>query len=235
MILIKIFLIVFCAVFVYHFATRKFLNPFRLYMVFGKKGSGKSTFLVRQAIRYKKRGWTVYTNMRDMHVSGIRYFDEKNLGDFIPDPKSVILIDEAGTIWDARSYKTFKESTRDYFKYQRHYHNVVYLASQTFDVDKKLRDLTDHMYLTVNVARIFSLAKKIHKKVALVEASAEGESRIAENLAFRPFWEWKYTYIPKYSKYFDSFNLPNSKPLPYTVCPDESSHDQDKDVNTLTI
>lgn len=28
---------------IFNFATRKYLNPYKLYLVFGKKGSGKST------------------------------------------------------------------------------------------------------------------------------------------------------------------------------------------------
>ena len=33
----------------FSFATRKYLNPYKLYLVFGKKGSGKSTYLVKLA------------------------------------------------------------------------------------------------------------------------------------------------------------------------------------------
>lgn len=37
---------------IFDLATRKYLNPYRLYLVFGKKGSGKSTYLVKVAKRY---------------------------------------------------------------------------------------------------------------------------------------------------------------------------------------
>ena len=49
----------------YSIGVRKYKNPYKLFMVFGKKGSGKSAFLVRQAIKYQKKGYIVYTNMSD--------------------------------------------------------------------------------------------------------------------------------------------------------------------------
>ena len=197
--------------------TRRWVNPWKLYLVFGKKGSGKSTFLTRIALKYIKKGFTVYTNMDDLILEGVRHFNVDDLGDFVPEADSLMLIDEVGMIWDNRNFKNFKTSTRDFFKLQRHYHVLVYLASQTFDVDKKIRDLTDGMYLCVNVFNVFSVAKKIYRKVVLTEAAGDQESRISENLKFAPFWNWQVTFIPKYSKYFNSFTVPDLPKLRYRV------------------
>ncbi len=42
--------VVFPACFIgYHLATRKYLNPYKLIFIFGKKGSGKSTLLTKYA------------------------------------------------------------------------------------------------------------------------------------------------------------------------------------------
>lgn len=38
-------------------------NPYKLYMVFGKKGSGKTTLMTKLAIQYQKKGWNVYWNV----------------------------------------------------------------------------------------------------------------------------------------------------------------------------
>lgn len=123
------------------------------------------------------------------------------------------IIDEVGIIWDNRGFKNFPSEVRDYFKLQRHYKHVVILASQTFDVDKKIRDLADEMYLVEKKFRIFSYAKKILRKTVLVEATGESPSKIDENLEFDSLllcWAGsrKFTYIPKYTKYFDSFKTP---------------------------
>ena len=202
--------------------TKKWMNPYRLYLVFGKKGSGKSTYLVKLAIKYQKKGFIVYTNMPDMMVNGVRYFDIDNLGEFVPIAHSLLLVDEVGMIWDNRNFKNFKPSVRDFFKLQRHYKVITYLASQTFDIDKKLRDLTDGMILNVNVLNVFSIGKTIKRKITLTESTSEAESRIAEDLKFTPFWNWKYTYIPKWSKYFNSYEAPALPELPFKeiVCAD---------------
>lgn len=197
--------------------TRKFRNPWKLYMVFGKKGSGKSTYLVKTALKYMQRGFVVYTNMTDLMIAGVRLIDINDLGDFVPVSNSLLLVDEVGMIWDNRNFKSFKPSVRDFFKLQRHYKVLVYLASQTFDIDKKLRDLTDAMYLHVNLFGVLSIGKRIFKSITLTESTSEAESRIAENLKFAPVWNWSFTWIPKYRKYFDSFSLPDMPEIEYSV------------------
>lgn len=200
---------------VYPIATKKFRNPYKLYMVFGKKGSGKSTFLVKQAMRYMRKGYTVYTNMDDLCLENVRIIDAMDIGDFVPVENSLLLLDEVGMIYDNRDFKKFKPQTRDFYKLQRHYKVVVYLASQTYDIDKKLRDLTDSMFLVTNFLTVFSLVRPISKKVALTQATSEGESRIAENLKFQFITNWKITYIPRYIKYFQSFKAPALPEIDY--------------------
>ena len=209
------FLIVFHLL--WYFTTLNYLNPYKLYLVFGKKGSGKSTYLVKLARKHLKKGWIVYTNMEELFMPGVRHFEIKHLGDFVPEAHSLLLLDEVGMIWDNRDYKTFKPQVRDFFKLQRHYHVKVYMASQTFDVDKKLRDLCDGMYLHSNFARVFTLGKRITRKVVITESTSEAESRISEDLKICPFWEWTLTYIPRWAKFFDSHAIPDKPHLRYST------------------
>lgn len=188
--------------------TRKYVNPYRLHFLFGKKGSGKSTYMVKMMVKYLKKGWHVYTDMNDVNIPGIRVINGDDLGKFIPEPNSVVFLDEAGIRFDSRNFKNFPAELRDFFKLQRKYRCIVYMNSQSFDVDKKIRDLTDYMYLQVNLFRIFSIGKRIDRKVALVESTAQGDSRIAEDLKFSPFYYWTFTLIPKYAPYFESFEAP---------------------------
>lgn len=205
----------FFLIFVLGLVTRRYRNRYKLYMVFGKKGSGKSTFLVKTAIRYMSRGYLVYSNMLDLKIDGIRYIDPSDIGDFVPCSDSLLILDEVGMIWDNRNFKSFRDVTRDFFKLQRHYKVICYLASQTWDIDKKLRDLTDAMYLHVCLFNVFSIGKRIVRRIVLTESTSEAESRISDNLKFAPIWNWTFTYIPRYSKYFDSFNVPKLPELPY--------------------
>ena len=112
-----------------------------------------------------------------------------------------------------------------FFRFQRKYKIRCYLFSQSFDIDKKIRDLVDEMFLMQNVFRVFSYGKRILKKITLTQAQSDRPSTIAENLKFDSFlFFWCgsrfFTFIPKYSKWFTSFNppeLPRKEGLPLCI------------------
>lgn len=62
MILLKIITFIFAFGLIYHFATLKWLNPYKLLFFFGKKGHGKSTLLTKDAYQAFKKGRKVYSN-----------------------------------------------------------------------------------------------------------------------------------------------------------------------------
>lgn len=210
-----VFILIF--VFVFRFLTRKYRNPYKLYLIFGKKGSGKSSYLVKLAKRYQKKKYIVYTNMEDITLPDVRIIHPEDIGEFVPESNSLLLLDEVGILYDNRNYRQFKPETRDFYKYQRHYKVVCYMASQTYDVDVKIRNLVDGMFLVQNFFTVFSLIRPIKKTITLTEATSEGESRIAENLKFRSIFDWQLMYIPKYGKYFESFIAPEKPKLEYKL------------------
>lgn len=191
------------AYFTYHYR-----NPYKLIMVFGKKGSGKTTFLAKKSYQYLKKGRPVYTTE---YIPGTIHFDVEKIGYITFPENAVLMIDEVGMIWDNRNFKTFKPEVRDYFKYQRHEKHTVYLFSQTFDVDVKLRNLTDAMYLCTCHFGWLSIARKIKRSIVLVQPMGDSESRIADNLEFEP-WLWSlfgagtiiFTFIPRWTCLFNS-------------------------------
>lgn len=195
--------------------SKRYNNPYKLYFLFGKKGAGKSLYMVKLMLRYLKHGWTVYTDIDNVNIPGIRVFSALDLKDFAPEPKSVLFIDEAGILFDNRNFKNFDAGLRDFFKLQRKYKCRVYLNSQSFDIDKKIRDVTDCMGLVVSIGNVFSIYRPIQRSITLTEPSAEAESRIADRLKFEHIWHWKFTYLPKYFKYFDSFAAPERPALPF--------------------
>ena len=102
------------------------------------------------------------------------------------------------------------------YKLQRKYKCRVFLNSQSFDIDKKIRDVTDQMGLMVSIGNVFSVYRPIRRSITLTEPSAEAESRIADRLKFESLFKWQITYLPKYFKYFDSFAAPVRPPMPFT-------------------
>lgn len=219
--LFKLFFWLLVIVLTWHFLTKKYINPYKLYMVVGKKGSGKTTMLVRLAYEHLRKGWTVYSTEI---IPGCYHILYSDIGKFDLPSGSVLLVDEVGMVWDARKYKDFPDHLRDWFKYQRHEGVKVYLFSQTFDVDKKIRDLTDNMYLVTNVARVFAYGKRIIKVPDLVKPSAEGPARLDDVLKFDSFlWFWCgsriFTFIPRYAKLFNSHVRLDLPPKEYEYIP----------------
>lgn len=232
--------------FIFLLLTNKYVNPYKLIMIFGKKGSGKSTTLTKYAIQHVRKGWTVYSTERIPYTFYIRPddigrvmledfnyvpFDKRNYKGLIKvikvfkekikptAPKILLLIDEVGMIWDNRNFKNFRPEVRNWFKLQRHYHTKVVMFSQTFDVDKKLRDLTDSMYLQRNFARVFTIGKKIKKFISINNNGDDG-GKLDEYFDFEPaifffFGTRTFTFIPHWSKYFNSFEAPQLQRIEY--------------------
>lgn len=212
MVMTIIVFVIIVVIFVIALWSRKYINPYRLYMVFGRKGSGKSTYMVKLAVKYHKKGRLIFSNVDVPFGTKI---DISTLGRYAPPPGSVLLVDEVGMIWDNRNFKAFREDVRDYFKLQRHYRNIVYLFSQTFDIDLKLRNLTDAMYLVTSPFPILSIVKRIKRTIVLVQPVADAEGKISDSLEFVPFWmnlfgakAIQFTFIPHWAKYFDSHEAP---------------------------
>lgn len=205
--IVLMILFVFCLFLaIFTFFTRKYVNPYKLIMIFGKKGCGKTTYLTKIAYQHYKSGWTVFSTCK---IPYAHIIDADIIGQYWLPEHSVLLVDEVGMIWDNRDFKNFKNSVRDWFKYQRHNRVKVYLFSQSFDIDKKLRDLCDGMFLLTNFMRVFSYGRKISKNFVLNKSTADSPSNIAENLEFEPFIFFfigtrTLTFIPRWSKYFDS-------------------------------
>ena len=217
-----VFLSLVLSVFVFlGYCSRKYSNPNKLIFIFGKKGSGKSTYMVSLMLRHLRKGWNVYTNMPDVNIPGVRIMDVQQLVCCVPDPHSVLFIDEGGLIWDNRNHKNFDKGFTEFFKLQRKYKCKVYINSQDFDIDKKIRQLTDSMVLMSSIAGCIGVIRPIIRKVALVEASANGESRIADNLKFGSLFSFRFLWLPSYFRYFDSYLAPARCPIDFTAVPGE--------------
>lgn len=190
----------------------KFYNPYKLYMVFGKKGAGKSTYMTKLARKYLAKGWQVFSTD---YVEGAYYIPPDKIGKVTIPPESLLLVDEVGLIFNNRDYKNFGADVRRWFKLQRHYHVKVYLFSQAFDVDKQIRDLTDYLFLLTNFLGIFAICRRIERTIAVVDAEHGGSdgAHLADQLQFSPWYTYLFggldvTFIPRWSKYFRSFDAP---------------------------
>ena len=147
MTIVKIIIFLFLIYKIYDELTKDYVNPYKLIMVFGKKGAGKTTFLTKIAIKAIRQGKTVYSTV---FIPGTILIAASEFGVYKFNPGSIVLIDEVSLVWSNRDFKTFNKTTESAFRLQRHDQITVYLFSQSFDIDKKIRDLTDSMYLLSN-------------------------------------------------------------------------------------
>lgn len=207
-----------CSLFLFiQYKSKQFDNPFKLVMIWGKKGSGKTTLAAKLAQKHLKRGQIVFSNVE---IYGTHRLRPTDIG-FRKFPEhSVLIVDEASLIWDNRNFKSFDtQNVGRYFRLQRQYKNTVYLFSQNFDIDKKLRDLCDEMYLCQNLFGFISVAKKIHKIPKLHKASQQedgskkSEGFITEDYRYYLPTSWIFTYIPRYIKFFSSFSPDPLRPV----------------------
>lgn len=237
----------------WHLLTKKYINPYTLSIIFGKKGCGKSTLLQKLAFYYRKRGFHVYCNVGDSSIKEcsqivisdlprlseaghrLEHYNDDSLvrkitseyrdkglisssspvpGEPLPLVRSpaVILCDEINLLWDNRNFKAFSPEIQRYFRLQRHYKHKFIGFSQTFDCDKKIRDLADSLYICRRIARVFIWCKGYVKKVVVVSPE-NGNNRETASITddfvklgllsdlFAPFHAW----LPKWVKYHDSF------------------------------
>lgn len=232
MILLKIFLAVFIPVLLFSLYSRKFNNPFQLFFLMGKKGSGKSTVMVKKMLKYLRRGWHVYTDMSEVIVPGVRLIKAKDLEIFAPTYHSVVFLGEVGITYDNRHHKEFPDGIRDLFKFERKYKFRCYMDSQSYDIDKKLRDLVDGVYLQSNVGNVIGISRPIRRSVEPADSSQDSNTCFVEKLTFAPIWKWEFTWLPRYFKYFDSFSAPRRPPIPFVEV-DASAFNAKKELRKL--
>lgn len=182
-------------------------NFYKLIMIFGKKGSGKTSYIAKKSQYFLKKGYIVYTNC---HVDGTLQFNPKHIGLSTFPPDSIVFCDEAGIIWNNRDYKNFQKCLIEWFKYQRQYKIRFYLFSQVYDdTDKVLRSLTDTMYIVRRLGLI-SILRPIQKKIGIA-TDTDGNGQIVDTFSYGSIFKTEITFLPRWYGFFKSFNPP---PLP---------------------
>lgn len=189
--------------------TRKYYNPYTLTLIYGKKGCGKSTVAQKYIYQHYKRGWNIYYNQGDSRFTRGEAIDASHLWEVDFKPHSLVIIDEVNLLWDNREFKSFPKELGAWFRLQRHKKVKVILFSQTADADKKIRDLTDRVYLCKRYFQILIVNIPYEKEIIYREPQFAGDvSGFVDHyrkLSWGPLG-CNFCFLPKWVKYHDSFS-----------------------------
>lgn len=206
--------LVYCLIFI-----KYLIRPYKFQLFIGKPGSGKTSMMTKEAINGIKRRKSVYCNVW-IDVPGVKQFNarEIDLNHFF-EPDSVVLIDEPNLYWDNRTFKEKgRKETVEWFRLYRHNKVNIKMYTQTLDVDKKLRYLASDCYIVKKYLGTITIARRLKKQITIKESAVDAESQIVDELDFVPIFfpaSIKFTFIPKWTKYFDSFAMPSGIPIQY--------------------
>mgnify|MGYP001078006075 CR=1 FL=1 len=173
-----------------------------MHMYFGAPGCGKSTYaakLVRQCV---KSNTPVYTNFP---CKGALRLDVSSIG--VQDLRDcLVIIDEAGIVYNNREFKSFPKPALEFFKLHRHYGvSLVFLSQGWDDCDKKIRNLCTS-YFNMSKLGPFTFIRRFAKRVGVDQDSKQiideyfKVSLLSGGLHF--------LFRPLYYKMFDSWDAP---------------------------
>lgn len=205
---VTVFLTVVELIIFFGFVTRKFNNPYTLDVFFGKKGCGKSTTLNKLAFKYYKKGWHCFCDNGDSFQSFVKPINASKMYQYRFPPNSVIFVGEANLHWDNRDFKDFPKEMQRFFRMQRHKRVKVILFSQTYDTDKKIRDLADRLYIVRKRFKLWSCCSPYIKVPKIIPASETRDTaRMADDFLKVSLFTFQnvITFIPAWITSFDSF------------------------------
>lgn len=182
---------------------------------FGVPGCGKSTTLVKEYKKNKKKYDYIYTI--NLKIKGVPMITKEDLENF-KFKNTLILWDEITMDADNREFKTFSKALRDFFILHRHLGCDIIYATQNFEnVDKKVRDLTCELwYMQKSVVPLlgqFTTTKRIYRTININEHTSE----LTLGYRFCNFVEsifvsnFKIIFRPRFYKYFDTHDELNLK------------------------
>lgn len=150
----------------------------------GDRGSGKSSLMALAAKEFQNNGFKVYCQYPYKGAFKIPLIDKKIGGvtkqivnkDWLYNANlrdSLVMIDEARTVWNSRAYSAWSESDEEFFNFIRKNNTYLILATQRYDgVDLNIRYACDYTF--------FIQRSKLFKNWSTVDVSRSCQVKIAD-------------------------------------------------------
>lgn len=195
-----------CLAYLYHLLTRKYVSPYTFTVVFGKKGVGKSCSMQKDLMQHYKKGWYCFADS-NTDLPYVKRIDANIIFAYDFPRNSLVVIDEVNLLWDNRDFKNFDKRVQKFFREQRKHGVKIIAYSQTFDCDKKLRDLADRLAIQKKIARVFTYRRYYVKTPRVLSAETTRDtSKIVDDYIKVP-WFFRgldFTFIPRYVKKYNT-------------------------------
>lgn len=177
---------------------------------FGVPGCGKSTTLVKEYRKNRRRYKNIYTVNID--IKGCKRITKEDFRKY-KFHDALILWDEITLDYDNRDFKAFNQKDKESWLLHRHTGiDIIYVTQNYENVDKKIRDLTMELWYmqksVVPFLRSFTTTKRIYRNININENTSELTLGYRFCNLIESFFvsNFKIIWRRKYYKYFDSFD-----------------------------
>lgn len=229
--LLCVLIFAFIYIFIHYSKLMKY--QYGIDMIVGQIGVGKSSILCSIIRKYIKKGWHVYADF-ETNIPSCRYYDPKKLDKYLPEKHSLVICDEASLQFFCRSFATFQPYT-DFFAKCRHQHCRVIMSSQTFDVDKYIRDRVSRMFLVKRIGciaymRQVTKLQEVLSAESLSNAYDVRNSGLVDGFKYASLMKkdsFKVYWLPALWKWHDSFYMDEKPEIEYSVpCTEDPFKDE---------
>lgn len=206
LILLGIFVFIFILLFIFERCTRKYVSPYTFTLVFGKKGAGKSLMMQKDLIKHHKRGWHCFADS-NTHLPFVTKIDATRIFEYKFPRNSFIAIDEMSILFNNREFSNFDKRIDAWSREIRKKGIRLVGYSQSFDVDRKLRLLTDRLALQRKFLRVFTYRRYYYMSPKILAADQTRDcAKIVDDIVKVPLLlrGFDFAYIPKYIRCYDT-------------------------------
>lgn len=182
---------------------------------FGVPGCGKSTTLVKEYRKNRKKYDNIYSV--NIEIKGVEQITKEDVRKY-RFKKALILWDEITLDYDNRNFKEFTKEDKEFWLLHRHMGVDIIYATQNYEnVDKKIRDLTIELWYmqksVIPLCRGFTTTKRIYRNININENTSELTLgyRFCNRIEGIFVSNFKIIWRRKYYKYFNSFDELNLK------------------------
>ena len=182
---------------------------------FGVPGCGKSTTLVKEYRKNRKKYDNIYSV--NIEIKGVKQITKEDVRKY-RFKNALILWDEITLDYDNRNFKEFTKEDKEFWLLHRHMGVDIIYATQNYEnVDKKIRALTSELWYmqksVVPLLKGLTTTKRIYRNININENTSELTLgyRFCNRIEGIFVSNFKIIWRRKYYKYFNSFDELNLK------------------------